>query len=152
MNMRKFFVLLLLTLTISLAGFTQRKGMGIGYTTAIGAKFYPAAFTIKQKIDRNIMVEGLMYFWNGARVTGLIEWHHNIDGLPGLRWYLGPGAHLQFNEKGNNYFGVDGVVGLDWKIKNTPLNISLDWQPSFDFTNNNNFKGEFGGLGIRYVL
>jgi hypothetical protein len=150
--MKKYIILFLLSLALTVSVFAQRKGMGIGYTTALGAKFYPAAFTIKQKIVPNVMLEGLMYFWNGARVTGLVEWHHNIQGLPGLRWYAGPGVHLQFNETSSNYFGIDGVVGLDWKIKNVPINLSLDWQPSFDFTNNNNFKGEFGGLSIRYVL
>jgi hypothetical protein len=32
------------------------------------------------------------------------------------------------------------------------LNLSLDWQPSFDFGGNSGFNGGFGGLGVRYVL
>lgn len=132
--------------------FAQKRGEGTRYTTAIGGKFFPAAFTIKQKIDRNVKLEGLLYFWNGARFTGLIEWYHLIQGLPGLTWYIGPGGHLQFSNKNTYYFGIDGVIGLDWKIKNVPLNLSLDWQPSFDFGIGGEFKGGFGGLGIRYVI
>ena len=26
--------------------------------------------------------------------------------------------------------GVDGVLGLDYKISGAPINVSLDWQPS----------------------
>jgi hypothetical protein len=141
--------LILLTFTVV---FAQKKSTGTGYVTAIGAKFYPTAFTIKHRIDRDVKVEGLMYFWNGARITGLVEWYHYIQGLPGLTWYFGPGGHIQFTNKNTYYFGIDGVIGLDWKIKNVPLNFSLDWQPSYDIGTNGGFRGGFGGLGIRYVI
>jgi len=145
------FTLAFILLTFSCV-FAQKKSNGTGYITAIGAKFYPTAFTIKHRIGRDVKAEGLVYFWNGARITGLVEWYHYIQGLPGLTWYIGPGAHLQFSNKNTYYFGIDGVIGLDWKIKNVPLNLSLDWQPSFDFGIGGEFKGGFGGLGIRYVI
>lgn len=145
-----FFIALFFLISTSLKA--QKKTSGTGYTTAFGAKFYPSAFTIKQKIGRDLKVEGLVYFWNGARITGLIESYLYIQGLPGLTWYVGPGAHIQFSNKNTYYFGIDGVIGLDWKIKNAPLNFSLDWQPSFDFGIGGDFKGGFGGLGLRYVI
>jgi hypothetical protein len=54
-----------------------------------------------------------------------------------LKWYIGPGAHVGLYKVLNDaktYFGVDGVVGLDYKFANLPLNLSLDWQPAFEFS------------------
>ncbi|HEY8687835.1 MAG TPA: hypothetical protein VIM07_01270, partial [Chitinophagaceae bacterium] len=61
-----------------------------------------------------------------------------------------------YNNKygGATSIGVDGVLGLDYKIPSAPLNLSLDWQPSIEFGNgfNNGFSGNWGGIAIRYVL
>jgi hypothetical protein len=82
--------------------------------------------------------------------------------VPGLKWYAGPGAHLGFwsdSWKKENpeadagiSIGIDGVVGLDYKFKDVPINLSLDWQPSFSFVGYNYFEGGWGGLGIRYTF
>jgi hypothetical protein len=150
--MKKLMLFFCFLVLFSTAVLAQRKSNVTGYSSAIGAKFYPAAFTYKHGLGGNVKAEGLIYFWSGARFTGLVEWYHYIQGLPGLTWYIGPGAHIQFTNKNTYYFGLDGVIGLDWKINNVPLNLSLDWQPSYDFGSNGEFKGGFGGLGLRYVI
>jgi hypothetical protein len=128
------------------------------YTTAIGIKFYPGSLTIKHFVNDGAAVEGLAYFWNhGLRVTGLYEVHNDINSVEGLKWYYGGGAHLGFYDKkygGGSSIGIDGVLGLDYKFTDVPINLSLDWQPSFEFTggNYNGFNGNWGGLGIRYTL
>ncbi|MBC7937370.1 MAG: hypothetical protein H7Y86_18655 [Rhizobacter sp.] len=127
------------------------------YTTALGVKFYPGAVSLKHFIKTNAALEGLGYFWNkGARITGLYEFHGDINGAAGLKWYAGPGAHVGFyNSKygGGSSFGVDGVLGLDYKFKGAPINMSVDWQPSFEFNGAyDGFSGNWGGLGIRYVF
>ncbi|MEN9298290.1 MAG: hypothetical protein RLZZ429_603, partial [Bacteroidota bacterium] len=48
--------------------------------------------------------------------------------------------------------GVDGVLGVDYKVKGAPLNLSFDWQPSFNFIGYNYFEGGWGGIGIRYTF
>jgi hypothetical protein len=48
-------------------------------------------------------------------------------------------------------FGIDGVLGLDYKIKGAPLNLSIDWQPSFNFVGYSYFSN-WGGLAIRYTF
>jgi hypothetical protein len=128
------------------------------YKTAVGVKFYPGAISIKHFVDDKAAVEGLGYFFNyGFRITGLYEIHGDIGNAPGLKWYIGPGVHLGFYDQkygGSTSVGVDGVLGLDYKFKGAPINVSLDWQPSFEFGNkyNNGFNGNWGGLGIRYVF
>jgi hypothetical protein len=137
------------------------------YKTALGVKFYPGAVTLKHFIKPDAALEGIGYFWNrGARVTGLYEFHGDINGAPGLKWYIGPGAHVGFyNDKsyysgpfrdkyndGGTSVGVDGVLGLDYKFKGAPINMSIDWQPSFEFGEYSGFNGNWGGLAIRYVF
>lgn len=131
---------------------------GSDYKTALGVKFYPTGITLKHFITPKNALEGIGYFYNeGARITGLYEIHGNINNAGGLRWYVGPGAHLGFyNNKhgGATAFGVDGVLGLDYKINSAPINLSIDWQPSIEFGNgyNNGFSGNWGGIAIRYTL
>jgi hypothetical protein len=133
------------------------------YTTALGIKFYPTGVTLKHFLAGNKnAVEFIGYFYDEAtRLTGLYEIHNDINGAPGLKWYFGPGAHVSFyNKKKNNQHyggagvGVDGVLGLDYKIKSAPINLSLDWQPSFEFGDNynNGFSGDWGGFAIRYTF
>lgn len=141
----------------------QKMALGSDYKTAVGLKYYPAGLTAKTFIQSNTAIEGLLLFWNyGIRVTGLYEIYGNINNVDGLKWYVGPGAHLGFwNNKwtdkfperdGGVQFGIDGVAGLDYKIKGAPVNVSLDWQPSFTFIGYNYFEGGWGGIGIRYAF
>ncbi len=135
------------------------QSMGRSYKTALGIKVWDGAgITFKTFVSEKNAIELIGYFYKyGSRLTGLYEIHGNIDGAPGLKWYLGPGVHVGFyNEK---YFGIsraiagiDGVLGLDYKINKAPINISLDWQPSIEFADNRGFIGSWGGLGIRYTF
>jgi hypothetical protein len=107
-------------------------------------------------LTHNNALELIGYFWSqGFRLTGLYEIHGDINGTPGLRWYIGPGAHIGFyNTKygDGSFAGIDGVLGLDYKFNGAPINISLDWQPSFEFGDGRGFVGSWGGLGIRYTF
>jgi hypothetical protein len=149
--------------TILLAGLfstlvqAQTNGSGDSYQTAIGLKFFPGAVSVKHFIKDNAAIEGLGYFWDrGFRITGLYQFHGDINGVDGLKWYAGGGAHIGlYSSKwgGGSALGIDGVVGLDYKLPGVPLNLSLDWQPSIEFGNKyEGFASGWGGLGIRYVL
>lgn len=148
------FFILLCVINITQAQIKKRSDY---YRTSVGGKFYPSGITIKQEVAKHQLFEAVFYFFEGARITGLYEFHRRFKNSNSFRWYFGPGFHVQFNDNeasnnGYNYVGLDAVLGIDWKIKNAPLNVSLDWQPSFDFINRDNFKGGFGGLSIRYVI
>ncbi|GAB2835551.1 hypothetical protein [Ferruginibacter profundus] len=135
----------------------KAQSMGSTYKTALGIKFLDGAgISLKHFINDRDALEGIGFFWSrGTRITGLYELHFDINDAPGLKWYVGPGAHLGFyNTKyGNGSFaGIDGVLGLDYKINKAPLNLSIDWQPSFEFGTGRGFTGSWGGLGIRYTF
>ena len=133
------------------------QSMGRTYKTALGVKVWDGAgVSFKTFVDANNALEVIAYGWkHGTRITGLYEIHGDLAGAPGLRWYIGPGAHLAFYKYkyGNNAaFGVDGVLGLDYKVNKAPINFSIDWQPSFEFGDGRGFNGNWGGLGIRYTF
>lgn len=153
--MKKIILSLATVLFFTVTALAQSKGRT--YTTALGVKFFDGAgITLKHFVSEKAALEGIGFFWNqGARITGLYELHYDINGAPGLKWYVGPGAHLGFyNTKngGGSWAGIDGVLGLDYKINNAPLNLSLDWQPSFEFGTGRGFTGNWGGFGIRYTF
>lgn len=156
--MRKVFALTVVILfTVTFLQAQSSSTNSSSYKTALGVKVLDGGgITFKHFVSGNNAVELIGFFWNrGTRITGLYEIHGSISGATGLKWYIGPGAHIGFyNTKyGNGSFaGIDGVLGLDYKFKGAPINLSLDWQPSFEFGDNRGFVGSWGGLGIRYTF
>ncbi len=157
--MKKLCIALTVMMMTSAIAFGQATGSE--YTTAAGVKVWPGGITVKHFIKDDVALEGIAYFWNyGFRFTGLYEFHGDINGAPGLKWYIGPGAHIGFYDDDWKYrydrdngvdLGVDGVLGLDYKIKGAPINLSIDWQPSFTFISRADFRS-WGGVGVRFAF
>lgn len=154
---------ILFTLIICTASLAMAQNNGSTYKTALGVKVYPGAVTVKHFIKNNIALEGLGYIsQDGFRLTGLYELHGDFTGVEGLKWYAGGGAHVgiwsddwrtRYPTRNNGVaIGVDGVLGIDYKIKGAPLNLSFDWQPSFNFVGYNYFEGGWGGIAIRFAF
>ncbi|MEO0066415.1 MAG: hypothetical protein RI983_1741 [Bacteroidota bacterium] len=153
-------MVLALAFTTSLA---HAQNNGSSYQTALGVKMYPGAISVKHFTQKGRALEGLGYLSNdGFRLTGLYELHFPIEGAEGLQWYVGGGGHIGvWSDNWKSRYpgradriaiGVDGILGLDYKIKGAPLNLSFDWQPSFNFIGYNYFEGGWGGLAIRYTF
>jgi hypothetical protein len=139
----------------------SRSVNGYDYKTALGVKVWDGGgISLKHFLTDRHAGELIGYFWSpGFRLTGLYEIHGPINGAPGLQWYIGPGIHVgSYNNHhvhshaGHASIGIDGVIGLDYKFNGAPINISLDWQPSFEFATGHGFIGNWGGLGIRYTF
>jgi len=164
--MKKIFISVFVI--VALATVTSKaQNLSSSYNTALGVKIWDdgGGITLKHFVGNNNSLEGIGYFWKGGtRITGLYEFNYDIAGAPGLKWYVGPGVHVGFYNEyyydkyyndgrtHGNYFGIDGVLGLDYKFNGAPINLSLDWQPSFEFGDNQGFMGSWGGLGIRYTF
>ena len=133
------------------------------YDKAIGVKMFPGAITYKQFLSSNKAVEALGYFSiDGFRATILREKYASFDGNENFSWYIGYGGHMGIwseewkknnpTHKAGIAVGIDGIIGLDYKIKGAPLNLSVDWQPSFNFVGGSYFESGWGGIGVRYTL
>jgi hypothetical protein len=159
--------LFIFAFTLLTGPFLFAQSLDHNYKTALGVKVWGdgGGISLKHFVGATHAVEGLGYFWNrGARIVGLYEFHYTFPDAPGLLWYVGPGAHVGFynnryydnrfadGDGSGSYIGVDGVLGLDYKFKGAPINLSLDWQPSFEFGASRGFIGSWGGLGVRYTF
>ena len=48
--------------------------------------------------------------------------------------------------------GLNGVLGLDYKFKGAPINLSLDWIPTLRLTPDTDFYSGDIGLGVRFTF
>jgi hypothetical protein len=159
--MRKIAVTASALFIILTAASQSKSANSSSYKTALGVKVWDGGgLTLKHFWSSKNAGELIGYFWNrGFRLTGLYEIHGDIESATGLKWYVGPGAHIGFydyynrnNHIDGTYLGIDGVLGLDYKFNGAPINISIDWQPSFEFGDFVGFVGNWGGLGVRYTF
>ena len=99
--------------------------------------------------------------WHGWGLVGLIEHHNDISGVENLYWYYGYGAHVGFydgrythwdNEGTYTVAGIDGIIGVEYKIPGAPLAIGLDWKPYFNLIGYSHFFGDGGALSLRYTF
>lgn len=163
--MRLFVLTVVAVLLFSSTNAQSKSANSSSYRTALGVKVWDGGgISLKHFFNSQNAGELIAYFWrHGFRVTGLFEIHGNISGAPGLKWYIGPGLHIGYYDAGyvhQGYYyidhrtliGIDGVLGLDYKFNHAPINLSLDWQPAFEFGDYAGFYGNWGGFGIRYTF
>lgn len=135
------------------------------YKAALGLKFiYGISLTGKFFLNEKTALEGIVRYnsagGSGSNIafSGLYEYHADIKGVDGLRWYLGGGGHVNHMSWKNGYgdpvttFGVVGIVGLEYKFKSLPIAISADWQPGYIISSGYGFSAENGGIGIKYTF
>ena len=133
-----------------------------GYKKAIGVKMFPGALSYKQFTTNNKAIEAIGYVsLDGFFISLLKEFHNPIPDVEQLSWYYGYGGHLGIwsdewkrtnvgTGNSNIAVGFDGILGLDYKFKDAPFNVSIDWQPSFSIIQSY-FKNQ-GGISIRYTF
>ncbi|MFY8028179.1 MAG: hypothetical protein ACOVPB_03310 [Bacteroidia bacterium] len=134
------------------------------YRTAIGLNAgYNYGITLKHYLTDKNMVEGIANFNYGPGITVLYEFNnrHPFD-IDELDWYYGAGAHVKFiNGRRANVFyndlgthiniGIDAILGLEYTLKEVPLNLGINIKPELNFTADNLIWFD-GALTIRYVL
>lgn len=155
--MKKLFFALALLLTTTLISNAQDYSTGIGFRGGIYN-----GITVKHFINSENALEGILSTrWSGFNVTGLYEIHNNTFDTPGLKWYYGAGGHLgtyDGNNKryddGDNHLviGIDGIIGIEYSFAEAPINLGLDWKPTFDLIGGPDFWGDELALSIRFIF
>jgi hypothetical protein len=127
------------------------------YKVAVGVRFSSASPTlsnsvsIKYFMDESNAIEGLVSFGDRFGLGGLYEKHQLIGGTPAFKWFYGGGGYVGF-ENGQTWLGPTGVIGLDYKFQNAPLNLSLDWKPELDIIPTINFVPDAFALTARFTF
>lgn len=165
---------LIMFITTSLSAQSSSGSNESPYQTAIGLRAaWGVAGSLKHFISENDALEATVNFrnygylgfsYNSIRISGYYQRHNYIPDLEikNLRWYYGAGAYIGFYggkwsnvyNTGNNFFlGISGVLGLDYKFEELPINISLDWIPSLNIIGSgDNFSAQGGGIAVRYTF
>jgi hypothetical protein len=144
------------------------------YKNAIGIRAgRTSGITFKHFFNSGNAFEGILGLWkNAVGLTALYEKNQGL-GVKGLKFYYGAGVHLT-GETGHNYYrkhnvadndyvhrygengwaaGIDGIVGLDYKIGPVPLAVSLDIKPFAEVSNYGYiYTGLDAGLGIKLAF
>ena len=137
-----------------------------GYRTALGVRLSSSSamvnnsVSLKQFINSNTAIEGLLSFGDPLAFGVLVEFHKPLSEA-GLQYFYGAGGYLAFvktynpnhlrNETDAN-FGAQGIVGLDYKFNNGPLNLSLDWKPELNLVPDINFEPAAIGFTARFTF
>lgn len=155
---------LILTLLVGtvLLTLTTNSANAQNYKNAIGGRFGNAnGISFKTGLKKNAMLELIGNFrsnksFSYAQLTALYEVYNPIGGAAGLSWYYGGGGSIgSAKAKGGDgavFLGLNGVLGLDYKFKDAPINLSLDWIPTFQITPNSGFYEGDIGLGVRFTF
>ncbi len=107
--------------------------------------------SIKYFLDETNAVEGLIGWGTRFGLGALYEKHQLIGGTPAFTWFYGGGGYVGFQD-GKTYIGPTGVVGMDYKFPNAPINLSLDWKPELDLSPAINFVPGAFAVSIRYTF
>ncbi len=136
------------------------------YKTALGVRLSSAApminnsISLKQFISDKTAIEGLFSFGDPLALGALIEFHKPLSSS-GLTYYYGGGGYVGFVKQTNlntqktttePNFGAQGVIGLDYKFANVPLNLSLDWKPELNIVSDINFEPAAIGFTARFTF
>ena len=136
------------------------------YKMAIGIRLSSApalvnnAVSFKYFMKPKTAIEALVSFGDPLSFGALIQFYNPLS-TSGLQWFYGAGGYLGFSkeynpekqiEERNTYFGGQGVVGLDYKFDNIPLNLSLDWKPELNFVQDINFEPAALGFTARFTF
>lgn len=126
------------------------------YKVALGVRLSNAtptlsnAVSLKYNMNQKHSLEGLISFGSRFGLGGLYE-VNNMTTVQGLNWFYGGGAYVGF-ENGDTYLGPTGIIGLDYKFPNIPLNLSLDWKPELDIIPAINFVPDAFGFSARFTF
>lgn len=125
-----------------------RFGLGIRLSNATPTLNH--SITGKYFITQRGAIEGLVTVGNRFGFGALLEIYRPLD-VPGLSWFYGGGAYVGIRDN-NTYFGPTGIVGLDYKFPDAPVNVSLDWKPELDILPAINFVPDAFAVSLRFAL
>jgi hypothetical protein len=136
------------------------------YRTGVGLRGgFESGLTIKHFVGEKSALEGIFSTrWRGFQMTGLYEIHNQAFNEERFKWFFGFGAHVGFwngdytyeywGTQGTNYTvaGLDGILGLEYSFREVPINIGIDWKPTYNFGDYTGFWADGGALSIRYIF
>jgi len=117
------FCLLLSSLPLAAQDYEQAIGVRAGYSGGISYRRFINAWYGGEVIAQ--------YNRNGFQLNGLLEYQQAPFRESRLYLFYGGGLHAG-NWDGQFAFGLTGIAGMEYIIRDLPLSVSLDWKPMFN--------------------
>lgn len=149
--MKKIILICSLVTVITGAASAQAYQKGIGIRLGPNSAAITAGFTGKYFLNEKAAVEGIIGINNGLGICGLYELHFPIDAVNNLSWFAGAGGYVAFRSS-TTFVGGAGIIGLDYKFDEIPLNLSLDWKPELNLISKVAFESSGIGLSARFTF
>ncbi|MCL2560756.1 MAG: hypothetical protein FWE10_00320 [Rikenellaceae bacterium] len=146
----------IICLLIAAAAFSTYSARAQDYNFAVGVRLGgdTGGASVKFKMNPSDALEGILSVpWDkggGFLFTLLYERHIPVI-THGFHLYYGAGGHIGTRVEKLS-FGVDGILGLEYKLRHSPLAISLDYKPSFSILHKTKFHFSDLALGIRVAF
>ena len=125
------------------------------YRSALGIRLSTSPAVVNNSVSfkyftsETLALEALLSFSDPLAVGILIEKHRPFS-TEGLQWFYGGGGYVGFGS--NTNVGGMGIIGLDYKFPNVPLNLSLDWKPELNIISDINFEPAAIGFSARFTF
>lgn len=147
MNMKKLTLTAAFIFSLLISMQAQDSGQSLGIRGGWGAEIsYQRSLTGSTRLEGDLGLYGLGN--NGFILTGVHQWLFEIQ--DGVNWYLGVGPQLGVLRSALG-LGVAGQVGIEYNFPSVPIQVSLDYRPSwFILPSNYPFEPYSVGFGIRY--
>lgn len=146
--MKKIIALAACIMIFAGTAFSQNYKHAVGLRVGSGV-----GITYKQNLGKGAF-EGIAWLNfgrnGGFNVTGLYEWRTKVIN-PDFNLYYGVGGHIGVYSK-DFAFGIDGIVGLEYKIPGAPIALSIDYKPALNFIPSVHFDYYNLGLGVKFTF
>lgn len=125
------------------------------YKSAVGVRFSSRAALVNNSVSlkyfftEKTAVEGLITF-NDPFALGLLVEQHKPLAAKDFTYFYGGGVYAGFS--GQRRAGLQGIIGLDYKIPTIPLNFSIDWKPELTVTKEFSFEPQALGISARFTF
>ena len=130
-------------------GSSYRNAIGLGIDFGDGSTLVGPSY--KHFFSENNVGKFEVLFGNYVAIQAFYEYHGDIEGAAGLRWFAGAGAGAALDDDASAFM-LKPIGGLDYKINGVPLAFSFDWRPTFFIADNSDFQAARFGLGFRYAF
>lgn len=141
------FVSLISTSTNAQQLYKNALGLRISGVSSLGGP----GVTYKHYLNDKAAVEAIFSFKDPVGIGAMYQVHKPWNVITNLNWYYGGGAFVTFSKPSMGAGGM-GVIGVDYKFDNLPLNIALDWKPEIALAPKATLNFNTFGLSLRVTM
>src|SRR3954469_17385147 len=122
--------------------------MGIGIRISSNDAIVNHSLSFKYFFRTKTSVEALLSLPDPVALGLLVEQHEPLKNQA-FKWFYGGGLYVAFT---GTYVGLQGVLGLDYRVPSLPLTFSIDWKPEINLAKEFTFEPAAIGLSARFVF